>query len=50
MPVNKQLFYTIEIIDEAINKNKQISFNYSEYGIDKKRHPRKMKMETQENI
>ena len=41
MPVNKQLFYTIEIIDEAINKNKQISFNYSEYGIDKKRHPRK---------
>ena len=40
MPTNKQLFLTIEILDEAISKNRQVSFYYNEYGIDKKLHPR----------
>lgn len=40
MPKNKELFYNIEIIDEAIAAGKQISFTYNEYGIDKKLHAR----------
>ena len=36
---NKQLFYTIDILSEAIHKNKQVSFNYNKYGKDKKLHP-----------
>ena len=38
-PTNRQLFYTIEILDEAISKGKQVSFNYNHFGRDKKRHP-----------
>ncbi len=41
MPPNKQLFYTIEILDEAISRKKQVSFHYGSYGLDKKLHPRK---------
>lgn len=37
---NKQLFYTIDILDEAISKGLQVQFNYSFYGTDKKLHPR----------
>ena len=34
---NKALFYTIEILDEAIEKKKRVQFHYiSDYGIDKK--------------
>ncbi len=40
-PENKQLFYTIEVIDNAITKGKQVVFHYNEYGTDKKLHPRK---------
>ncbi len=40
IPKNGQLFYTIEILDEAISGSKQVSFIYNEYGIDKKIHPR----------
>lgn len=40
MPKNKELFYTIEIIDEAIASGKQVSFIYNEYGTDKKLHPK----------
>ena len=39
-PRNKELFYTIEILDEAIAAGKQVAFHYNEYGIDKKLHPR----------
>ena len=39
-PENKELFYTIEILDEAISKRKKVTFQYNDYGIDKKRHPR----------
>ena len=42
-PQNKQLFLNIETIDEAITSGKQVSFNYNEYGTDKKMHPRKDK-------
>lgn len=38
-PNNRQLFYTIEILDEAISKGKQVSFNYNHFGTDKKQHP-----------
>ncbi len=38
MPTNKQLFYNIECIDEAIEKGKQVLFKYAYYDIDKKLH------------
>ncbi len=39
-PNNVQLFYTIDILDEAIQKGRQVAFCYNEYGVDKKLHPR----------
>jgi len=39
-PENKQLFYTIEVLDEAINQKKQVAFYYNSYDIDKQLHPR----------
>ena len=39
-PANKQLFYTIDILDEAISKEKQVKFHYALYGADKKLHNR----------
>ncbi len=40
MPNNQQLFLTIETLDEAISRKKQVSFIYNEFGTDKKLHPR----------
>jgi predicted DNA-binding transcriptional regulator YafY len=40
MPTNRQLFYTIDVLDEAIEKNRQVAFLYTEIDIDKKPHPR----------
>lgn len=40
VPPNKQLFYSIEILDEAISRKRQVSFHYLEYGTDKLQHPR----------
>lgn len=37
---NRQLFYTIEILDQAITKGRQVSFHYNEYHTDKMLHPR----------
>ncbi|MGN1223112.1 MAG: WYL domain-containing protein [Christensenellales bacterium] len=37
---NKQLFYNIDIINEAIEQGKQVSFKYNSYGIDGKLTPR----------
>lgn len=37
---NADLFYNIDIIDEAINIRRQISFTYNSYGVDKKLHPK----------
>ena len=39
--VNKDLFYNIDIIDEAIRRNLKITFNYLSYGLDKKPYIRK---------
>ena len=41
MPQNKELFYTIEVLDEAIGKGRQVAFRYNDMGTDKKQHPRK---------
>lgn len=38
---NKQLFYNIEIIDEAITKKRKVAFKYLEYGTDKNMHIKK---------
>ena len=35
---NQALFYNIELIDDAIEENKQIYFDFNKYGIDKKLH------------
>lgn len=40
LPQNKELFYTIEVLDEAISNGRQVSFKYNRYGTDKKLHPR----------
>lgn len=38
---NKQLFYNVELLDEAISKNRKVRFNYLEYRSDKKLHKRR---------
>lgn len=38
-PPNKQLFYTIDVLDEAISKERQVSLIYNRFGMDKKLHP-----------
>lgn len=38
-PQNKELFYTIEILDEAMQKRRKVSFAYNRFGTDKKLHP-----------
>ena len=40
---NKEYFYNIELLCEAIEKKKQVLFFYNTYGIDKKLHHRKEK-------
>lgn len=39
-PQNKQIFYTIDILDEAISKGRQVAFTYNNYDTDLKLHPR----------
>ena len=39
-PQNKQLFYTIEMLDKAIIKGRQVAFYYNEYHTDMKMYPR----------
>ena len=38
---NRQLFYNIEMLDEAISKNRKVSFRYVEYQTDKKLHEKR---------
>lgn len=38
---NKQLFYTIELLDEAISRKRKVSFKYLSIGTDKQAHPRR---------
>ena len=40
---NKQLFYTIDVIDEAISHNKKVKFKYLEYHTDLSQYPKKDK-------
>ena len=40
-PNNKQLFYTLEVLDEAIGANKQVAFQYLSFDTDKKLYPRR---------
>ncbi len=35
---NKQVFYNIDVLDEAINKERKVSFKYLDYGTDKEQH------------
>lgn len=37
---NRQVFYNIDVLDEAIGKGRKVSFKYLEYGTDKKQHPK----------
>lgn len=37
---NKQLFWNIEVLDEAISRKRKVFFHYLEYGTDKKLHKR----------
>ncbi len=37
---NKQMFYSLEVLNEAIAKRRKVMFNYMEYGPDKKQRPR----------
>lgn len=37
---NRQLFYTIDILDDAIEKKLQVEFTYCSFDHDKKLHPR----------
>jgi len=38
---NKNIFLNIDIIAEAIERKRKISFIYNDYGVDKKLHPRR---------
>lgn len=38
---NKQLFLNIDLLDEAISKERKVVFKYVEYGVDKKIHIKK---------
>lgn len=42
-PVNKQLFSTIEKLDDAIEQGHQVQFTYCKYGSDFRLHPRTYK-------
>ena len=35
---NKQFFYTVEILNQAISQNKKVRFNYNSYKCDRKLH------------
>ncbi len=40
-PENKELFYTIETLDEAISAGKKVAFRYNTYNLDKTPRPRR---------
>lgn len=39
--VNKNVFYNIETVDEAIERKTKVQFDYCEYGMDKQLHKRR---------
>ena len=38
--MNESIYYTVDQLHEAIAKNSQIKFRYTEWGVDRKRHDR----------
>ena len=40
IPRSQQIFLNIEILDEAIDRNRQVEFYYNEIGLDKRLHPK----------
>lgn len=40
-PQNKELFYTIDVLNDAISQNRKVAFTYNSYGPDKKLHPKR---------
>ena len=38
---NRQVFYNIDLLDEAIHKGRKVSFQYLEYRADKKQHAKR---------
>ncbi|MBO1678762.1 helix-turn-helix transcriptional regulator [Bittarella massiliensis (ex Durand et al. 2017)] len=40
-PENRELFLTVEVLDEAISQNKQVQFLYNSCDVDKQLHPRR---------
>lgn len=38
---NRDVFYNISVLDDAITQKKKIQFTYLKYGLDKKLHPRR---------
>ena len=40
-PQNKELFYTIDVLNEAISQRKKVAFVYNSYGADKKLRPKR---------
>lgn len=41
--INKQVFLNIEMLDESIEKKRKVTFDYFDYGVDKKLHKRREK-------
>ena len=41
--VNKNVFYNIEMLDEAIERKRKVTFDYHDYGTDKQLHKRREK-------
>lgn len=41
--INKQVFLNIEMLDEAIEKKRKVTFDYFDYGVDKQLHKRREK-------
>ena len=40
LPENAEIFLNLELLGEAINARRQVTFAYHDYGTDKKMHPR----------
>ncbi len=40
-PQNKELLFTVDVIDEAIIEDKKVAFTYNAYGKDRKLHPKR---------
>ncbi|MGI6218028.1 MAG: helix-turn-helix transcriptional regulator [Coriobacteriales bacterium] len=41
LPQSPSLFWTIEVLDDAISRNRKVRFHYLEYGTDKKLRPKR---------